>query len=571
MPTPADSLSPIKSSAHFSDAVVKALMSADDDSFFQAPVPTRAESVETPLMPNVDPSQLALFTEMPWYTRIATQARDRFSMIPNDLHAMASSLLREFQKAYYTNPTYQRIMENRGVLLRNHKSAGPVIPTLFGLRLLDVASMVYSLDTSTQEMCVLGSIRLPSEIPRSAFPKGNTLKGIPSLCAKGGWPQVLTDVHANVTQQSASLTWDSSSEATNEASTSSRQLLVTALRQLETIAAKHKQHALTAKCCFNMDMAAFCINYMMRGHYDLPALSKDLVAELQSAAEKEGVPCEITPILPQITRLRQPLYLALAVSPLILLCDIAPMSNNIARPQMLRAWFHFGTIRPPILRRVEVMLWRQLFAMARGKTTTVHALQQFLEESLPLLPLSLPEADFFNPPTPPIKLEVKADLRDPLLPEVNDSKSTSVGSIQDAVNMDPQTILMELVEQMGTYLQPELDTAGQGTIEQQHRSRLLHEVEVSIPRLTRLQDVLTDTSPELEPDYITIVAPLRDRLQELLRVLDRQIDTANGCYLTFSPPGNKRQQGDLDDDGHLEKRQKLDHCYGDCHFKLMNT
>ena len=55
------------------------------------------------------------------------------------------------------------------------------------------------------------------------------------------------------------------------------------------------------------------------------------------AAEETCVSFDDIPELPSITRLRQPLLLALSVSPLVLLSDIAPMSTNLTRVNLLRA------------------------------------------------------------------------------------------------------------------------------------------------------------------------------------------------------------------------------------------
>ncbi|KAK7020666.1 hypothetical protein VNI00_017656 [Paramarasmius palmivorus] len=135
----------------------------------------------------------------------------------------------------------------------------------------------------------------------------------------------------------------------------------------------------------------------MQGHHDFPPLWKDLVAELNHVAKKEGISICIADKAPTITRLRQPLLLALAVSPLILLLDIAPLSTNLTRLHMLRAWYHYGNQRPGILSRVERLLWNCLFGIARGTMTSSFALETFLREMAPLLSLTGPEKDFFRP------------------------------------------------------------------------------------------------------------------------------------------------------------------------------
>ncbi|KAK7049898.1 hypothetical protein VNI00_005328 [Paramarasmius palmivorus] len=72
---------------------------------------------------------------------------------------------------------------------------------------------------------------------------------------------------------------------------------------------------------------------------------------------------------------------------------------------MLRAWYHYGTERPRILRTIEYMLWRQLFNVARGALSAIDALKCFVRDAVPLLPLAVNEQDFFCPAR-----GVKADM-----------------------------------------------------------------------------------------------------------------------------------------------------------------
>ncbi|KAK7016388.1 hypothetical protein VNI00_018914 [Paramarasmius palmivorus] len=133
----------------------------------------------------------------------------------------------------------------------------------------------------------------------------------------------------------------------------------------------------------------------MQGNCDFPPNWKTLASDLEQAVEREGVTCGANSSLPSITRLRQGLFLALAVSPLVLLCDITPMSNNLSRIDMLRAWYHYGTERPPFLRKVETMLWARLFAVAKGAQSAIDALKHFTRDTVTLMPLAVSEQGFF--------------------------------------------------------------------------------------------------------------------------------------------------------------------------------
>ncbi|KAK7037323.1 hypothetical protein VNI00_011314 [Paramarasmius palmivorus] len=341
----------------------------------------------------VDPSCVPLFTQMPWFSDFVLNSKSRLSMLPRDLHGMAASLLAQLSETY-NKPTCRDIILNQATLTPNQKSAGPLVSILFGLRFLDVASVVNSLDTVGCDVPPVLACERPL-IPRTAF-EGQTgkLRGIASLCDNQGWPRVLNDIHSHML--SAGPVADPTLRPEDVLGSPKRQLLITAFRQLDSIS-QRDTNLMLVKALHNMESTAFFINYMLQGHFDFPLLWKTLVNELKSAAKLEGVSCEIATNLPPITRLRQPLFLALAVSPLILLCDITPMSSNLTRLHMLRAWYHYGNERPAILKKVEGLLWKELFRMARGEVASTVALQSFMENALPLVSLAKPEHDFFNP------------------------------------------------------------------------------------------------------------------------------------------------------------------------------
>ncbi|KAK7032060.1 hypothetical protein VNI00_013429 [Paramarasmius palmivorus] len=179
-------------------------------------------------------------------------------------------------------------------------------------------------------------------------------------------------------------------------SPSSRRLVAAAVRLLGALSRKDMNlHVL--KALQNMEAAAFFINWMLQGNHDFPLSWKAFADVFHPVAAKEGLTCEIDPNLPPVTRMRQALFLALAVSPLLLLCDITPMSNNLARLDMLRAWYHYGSDRPPVLRRTEGLLWKQLFAVARGTLSAIDALKLFVRDAASVVPLAGNEGNFFSP------------------------------------------------------------------------------------------------------------------------------------------------------------------------------
>ncbi|KAK7032215.1 hypothetical protein VNI00_013389 [Paramarasmius palmivorus] len=344
---------------------------------------------------NVDPVDIPLFLDLPWVSGYVFQRKDRGRMLPSDLRAMASSLLQELQLEYDTNDTCRAVLENQASLYDNQKSAGSLSAILFGFRFLDIACMV----SETGDP-------VPPSTPAENRPMmkktkllGSTAKvarwGIASLseCSQG-WPNVLT--HLQTCLQLAGSSLQPSSSPSDFGSSSSRRLLAAAFRQLESISKRDASLTVT-KALSNLDGAAFFINHLVRGRIDLPSTWKKLVADLTSQAQQEGLECSIPRNVPVITRLRQPLLLALAISPLLLLSDVASMSTNVTRLQVLRAWYHYGNMKPGILLRIERMLWRHLLAIGRGESTSVDALQDFLKSALPLVSLAKPESRFFMP------------------------------------------------------------------------------------------------------------------------------------------------------------------------------
>ncbi|KAK7037364.1 hypothetical protein VNI00_011114 [Paramarasmius palmivorus] len=338
------------------------------------------------------PWNLPLVQNMPWRTDFIYRSKEWPSIIPPEFQDMASSLLVKFRDAY-TNSVYRNIVTNQATLVANQKSAEPLPGLLFALKFLDVAVEVsYQVDTKrAKDGHVLSSP--PKTVPKSKF-EGQTrkLRGVRTLSDKRGWPRILLNMQ--VALSSCGPVPDPTLRPEDLRASTSHRLVETAVRLLGALT-RRDTNIPVLKAIQNIEMTAFFINYLMQGNCDFPQNWKTLATELEQAADREGVSCGAESSLPPITRLRQGLFLALAVSPLVLLCDIAPMSNNLARIDMLRAWYHYGTERPPFLRRVESMLWTRLFAVAKGAQSPIDALKYFVQETATLMPLAAIEQGFF--------------------------------------------------------------------------------------------------------------------------------------------------------------------------------
>ncbi|KAK7033689.1 hypothetical protein VNI00_012689 [Paramarasmius palmivorus] len=342
------------------------------------------------------PWNLPLVQCMPWFTDVVVSLDKRASFLPADLLHMSHSLVAEFGKAS-SNESYRGVMFNRATLHPNQKSVEPLPALLFGLRLLDVATAVHGTQGSiSMQDARCSRSSSVTVVPRTVF-EGQTskLRGVRSLGDKHGWTRIIIDLQFAL--KNSRLPTETTLCPLELQSSPARQLVLAAMRQLEVLS-RRDMNVHLLKVIQNLVSAAFFINYMLQtGSYDFPPLWQTLVDQLRSIAKQEDVQCDIGSSLPPITRIRQSLFLALAVSPLILLCDITTMSNNLTRLHMIRAWYHYGTIRPPVLRRSESLLWKKIFSIARGLLTPVDALHQYIQEAVPLIALAQSEAHFFDP------------------------------------------------------------------------------------------------------------------------------------------------------------------------------
>ncbi|KAK7032386.1 hypothetical protein VNI00_013134 [Paramarasmius palmivorus] len=343
---------------------------------------------EPPSPDSMMPWNLPLVKEMPWRTDFVRRFKEWPSLVPLELQAMSHALLAKFRESY-ANPVYKKIVCNQATLSPNQKSADPLPGLLFSLKFLDTAVDVgrpVSLCRNNE------GYETPSNgdgvVPRSTF-QGQTcrLRGVRTLSDKSGWPRILSNMQAAL--GTCGPVRDGTLSPDDLRTSSSQQLVVTAIRLLGALSSRDT-NMLVLKVLQNLEMTAFFINYLLQGNYDFPPSCSALVKDLQSAAERECVTTSLPDDFPPITRLRQGLFLALAVSPLLLIKLTLNLHYN-------SAWYHYGSTRPPILRRVEAMLWRRLFAIARGSLSAIDALKQFIRDTAELVPLATDEQYFFSP------------------------------------------------------------------------------------------------------------------------------------------------------------------------------
>ncbi|KAK7018732.1 hypothetical protein VNI00_018292 [Paramarasmius palmivorus] len=333
----------------------------------------------------LEPAHAALLTKMPWFTNVLAPSCTDSDVLPQGLKSMEESLLNTYRDAC-SKQTFRDVVGNRITLSPNQKSADPFVAVVFAFSF----SRIWS--NWVEKGPEWGKGGAAFEFWGTYLhSEGCTLAG-PGLGQ--GWARVIEEIYvAFSTSEAVRNPVHSFGDSDRP---SSRQLVLAALHRLDGLTQGNGTLAVVKALC-NLEATAFFMNYMLRGHHDFPPQWRILVSELKSAAAREGFACNVAANLPPMTRLRQPLFMALAISPLVLLADISATSANLTRLHMLRAWYHYGSQRPQTLQKVEVALWKRLFAMARGEMTASEALGSFLSESLPLLPLAAREQRFFDP------------------------------------------------------------------------------------------------------------------------------------------------------------------------------
>ncbi|KAK7039284.1 hypothetical protein VNI00_010189 [Paramarasmius palmivorus] len=354
---------------------------------------------------DLDPSSSQLFKSMPWYTNLLANGKDRMTLIPDELKTTARLMLDWYRDAR-DRSLFVDVVENRSSMKPNQKSAGPVAALLFGFRFLDIAALVASPEGVSPAPDDGVSLMLDASpsVRKSLFDSETvTLRGMSLLYTGGGWPALISAVKS--TLESSEVVSDPvlPQDSLNQSPT--YQLVHAAYRQLACVSDRHRAVTLSRQF-FNMEMAAFFINWLLLGNKDFPDKTKDLYDFLEKKAVDEKLSSKLIQELslpdaasfkPDVTKLRQPLFFALAISPLMLLCNFSPTSTNISRLSLMRAWFYYGNDRPPVLSKVELSLWSQLFAMAKGSKSSRQALSDFVTEVSPLLEDAESEKLFFSP------------------------------------------------------------------------------------------------------------------------------------------------------------------------------
>ncbi|ESK82052.1 hypothetical protein Moror_13424 [Moniliophthora roreri MCA 2997] len=263
------------------------------------------------------------------------------------------------------------------------------------LRVLDISVAVFS-----------SGERNPRRIQRTSFSEGVLgMHAFGRFTCEEGWLGLIEAVQNNFKQYSRQ-----PSLPTNQVEDAgSSPYLGPCILQLRRMNCRLKRSELD-KNLHNMEAAAFALTFFLMGHHDLPSQRDATAIFGESVANIRSVETKVP------KRVRQPLFMAVTISPLILLVNISLLGNDIKRDRMVEAWFALGNDKPKMLVKIENWLWEGLFDMGRKGTFAEHALEKFLKrvDSIDLGVLNLRTKTFFQKALSP---ECRVDSNSAPLPE----------------------------------------------------------------------------------------------------------------------------------------------------------
>ncbi|KAL0057406.1 hypothetical protein AAF712_015956 [Marasmius tenuissimus] len=234
-----------------------------------------------------------------------------------------------------------------------------------------------------------GNAQTPIMILRTTFHKRmNLLTGFKTL---SNWVAMIRDVNDAVNSKSE--VWLALSAKPTNVTEQGWQIYLIVWQYSLTV--KHSKAARLNKVLNNLAQAAFVISFFKMGYSDLPSDKKKIQEALIEAASDAGCqdlasliiaafkPGKIAP-----SNLRGVLYVALAVTPFMLLSDITVVSKDIPRRDLIIHWLYLGNCLPPLLALLTKELWRCIKLIVDGKATPLDALKQFLCKAMVRIPKS---------------------------------------------------------------------------------------------------------------------------------------------------------------------------------------
>ncbi|TFK64921.1 hypothetical protein BDN72DRAFT_901137 [Pluteus cervinus] len=152
-----------------------------------------------------------------------------------------------------------------------------------------------------------------------------------------------------------------------------------------------------SRVMLNISVAALHLNYLLKGHIDFAKI-EDVVAGL--APEDYGGFARVN-----VGNFKNPLHIALSLSPILLFLQLNTMTKSIGRARLLCAWRVVGRQKPRDVHRAEHVVWDMLFRIAGGQCSVEDGVTTCLGEILRLDLVQTPWNDWFAQAKAPVPQE----------------------------------------------------------------------------------------------------------------------------------------------------------------------
>ncbi|KAL0064498.1 hypothetical protein AAF712_008556 [Marasmius tenuissimus] len=355
---------------------------------------------ETGNLPTCHP-RLGWFRDLPWLTSIADtqKLRDIYAMLPEEYWKFATSvetcLDREW--AFEDEQKLSQLVEWGSSGRSTYQS---IYRGLHMYRLLDILSWL-SIRNKPDKVQFLNKQVFPRTRIRH---QGFDITGLPALRL---WPQKMRNLQISVQKALENQfpliepppTIESSTSPIPDSSTitpssTSDHTLRLAIWQLRYIKQSMELNELT-KVLLSLTEAAFHLSLLKLGLPDIPQTATALQEALEGRVKlAKTATDELSHQLQQVfanfpgspAKMRGPLFISLMVSPVLLLTGTRASSRDQVRKDMLELFVVLGNDLPKVMQDVHAFVWEALFSIADGKYSPLQALENLLDQIIPMLP-----------------------------------------------------------------------------------------------------------------------------------------------------------------------------------------
>ncbi|KAG7085789.1 hypothetical protein E1B28_003330 [Marasmius oreades] len=315
-----------------------------------------------------DPAKWPLVHQLSWYS----PATCNLATVPEELRVTVETIRKDIKEALNTS------LVDSLATFKSSSASPDILRILFALKCVDIVGRVLNGKNGllTQHSGLLSGSMQGSYIPPP------TVKGLKELYT---WKVMLQRAFQHLKQ----LQIDSEAEQIPQLHASHQTEVNVIQTQVDNIAemlsSVRESHKLLAReqALHNFTSAALFLRFIFLGLDDIPSSQtefKSVLAKIQFNVNLYTDKVELdkkTTI--SASNLRQPLYCAIAISPLILLTQQTLTSGRVDRERLLVIWQSLGNYRPPALQAIEDRLWEELIDVVKGLKTSYEALSSFFQ------------------------------------------------------------------------------------------------------------------------------------------------------------------------------------------------